>query len=334
MPKISVIMPVYNSEKYLSEAIDSILNQTYGDFEFIIIDDGSTDSSQEIVRSYTDPRIRFYINEHNMGVAATLNRGLDLATAEYIARMDSDDISELCRFEKQVEFLDQHKSVGVVGSALRNFGEGISEQIVEFSTDVEQAKVDMIYSCPLGHPTIMMRSCVLHENNLHYQKSYEGFEDFALWWRIGEYWDIVSMKMPLLRYRKHASQVTKNKSPEFYKRFDAFHKERLSVFRCKVAPNQLDQFIKYCDGRHSEFDIENLKEFIELLKQLLNVNQNLHIFNQMVLRGAFGASGIKVLTLMQLNPVRKLKLLHYMRKSNVIGAIDEMKAAIHILLER
>ena len=99
MPKVSVIMPVYNAEKYIGEAIESILDQTYTDFEFIIIDDGSSDGTVAAVKGYDDRRIRFYQNEHNMGVAATLNRGLDLATGEYIARMDSDDMSLPERFE-------------------------------------------------------------------------------------------------------------------------------------------------------------------------------------------------------------------------------------------
>lgn len=112
-PKISVIMPAYNAEQYISEAIESILNQTYSNFEFIIIDDGSTDRTVEMVQSYSDPRIRFVQNEHNLGVAATLNRGLKLATGEYIARMDADDIALRERFGKQVSFLDMHPEIAV-----------------------------------------------------------------------------------------------------------------------------------------------------------------------------------------------------------------------------
>ena len=135
MPRISVIMPAYNAEKYIREAIDSILAQTYTDFEFIIIDDASTDATASIVESYSDERIRFFRNEHNMGVANTLNRGLDLAVGEYIARMDSDDISLPERFAKQVEFMDTHTDVIVCGSNAIVFGDGINEYKTGVSLD-------------------------------------------------------------------------------------------------------------------------------------------------------------------------------------------------------
>ena len=101
MPKISVILPAYNAENYISQAIDSILAQTYGDFEFIILNDCSTDGTERIILSFDDPRIRYVRNEQNLGVAATLNRGLELAAGEYIARMDADDISLPERFFRQ-----------------------------------------------------------------------------------------------------------------------------------------------------------------------------------------------------------------------------------------
>ena len=116
MPKISVIMPAYNAERYIREAIDSILRQTWSDFELIIIDDGSTDSTAAIIAGYTDNRIRFCPNAQNMGVAATLNRGLELACGAYVARMDADDISLPERFAKQAAYLDAHPNVTVWNS--------------------------------------------------------------------------------------------------------------------------------------------------------------------------------------------------------------------------
>ena len=127
-PKISVVMPAYNAENYIREAIDSILAQTFRDFEFLIIDDGSTDHTVEIIRSYSDSRIRLYQNERNMGVAATLNRGLDLARGEYIARMDADDISLPERFAKQAAYMDAHPDVAVCGSNIILFSEGAPER--------------------------------------------------------------------------------------------------------------------------------------------------------------------------------------------------------------
>ena len=111
-------MPVYNGAVYLAPALDSILRQSYGDFEFLIIDDCSADQSREIIKSYHDPRIRLYENQENIGQTHTLNRGLRLATGEYLARQDQDDISLPTRFERQVEMLDRYPDIGLVGSQM------------------------------------------------------------------------------------------------------------------------------------------------------------------------------------------------------------------------
>lgn len=212
MPKISVIMPVYNGEAYLREAIDSILGQTYTDFEFIIIDDGSTDSSPEIVRSYEDSRIRFYQNEHNMGVAATLNRGLDLATGEYIARMDADDISLPERFAKQAAYMDTHQNIAVCGCGIRLIGARTGKRI--FAQTPEQMKVDMLFSCGLAHPTVMMRGTVFGGKGLHYDPAFSKMEDYALWAETLKRYEIVCIPEILFQYRIHPNQITQHYSNE------------------------------------------------------------------------------------------------------------------------
>ncbi|HAS7841575.1 TPA: glycosyltransferase family 2 protein, partial [Vibrio cholerae] len=128
-PKISVVMSVYNGEKYLGEAIDSILKQTFSDFEFIIINDGSTDKTLEIIKSYMkkDDRI-VLVSRENKGLIVSLNEGLDLAKGQYIARMDADDISIKSRFEKQIEFLDSNPDIGVCGTWVEVFGENIKSK--------------------------------------------------------------------------------------------------------------------------------------------------------------------------------------------------------------
>ena len=119
MPKITVLMPVYNGEKYLRESVDSILNQTFTDFELLIINDGSTDSSMEILNSYSDSRIRIVTNEVNLRLIKTLNKGIDLATGEYIARMDCDDIADPKRLEIQLQYMEKHPDVAVCGTGVK-----------------------------------------------------------------------------------------------------------------------------------------------------------------------------------------------------------------------
>ena len=117
-PKISVIMPVLNAELYLKTAIESVLSQTIPDFEFIIINDGSTDKTEEIIKSYQDPRIIYIKNDTNIGLSKSYNLGIRASKGEFIARMDADDISFKDRFESQLEFLEAHQEVGVVGGGV------------------------------------------------------------------------------------------------------------------------------------------------------------------------------------------------------------------------
>ena len=150
-------MPAYNAEQYICEAIESILNQTYKDFEFIIINDGSTDRTKEIIKSYNDPRIVYLENEKNSGIVVTLNKGLDFATGEYIARMDADDVASPKRFEKQVAYMGKNKGIGVLGTGIIIFGEGMAEKSYSFSSNARQAKADLFFNSSLAHPTVMIR---------------------------------------------------------------------------------------------------------------------------------------------------------------------------------
>lgn len=195
-PRISVIMPAYNAETYIRDAINSILTQTYSDFEFIIINDGSTDNTANIVREYNDNRIVFIDNKNNQGLINVLNYGLSIAKGEYIARMDADDISYPQRFEKQVKFLDKHEDVGVVGSWFKAFG---SRNFVE--KKVKYPKLKDMQNCPLAHPTVMLRKSFFNKYNLRYNPKYKHAEDYELWLRASKYMKLANIQEVLLDYR-------------------------------------------------------------------------------------------------------------------------------------
>lgn len=207
MPKISVIMPVYNTqEPLLREAIESILNQTYTDFELIIIDDGSKNNVSEVVKSYTDERIKFYQNEKNIGINNTNNKALSLVNGEYIARMDSDDISLPDRFLKQVEFLDNNPDVGVLGTSFQMFGKYDEETIMPTTND---EIVQRIFDgdTPIANPTSMMRAHLIKEigHNLEYAYA----EDFWLWAMLVGKTKFANLPEILLKYRWYGGNVSK-----------------------------------------------------------------------------------------------------------------------------
>ena len=181
-PKVTVLMSVYNGEKYLKEAIDSIFAQTFTDYEFLIINDGSTDRTQEILESYKDNRVRLF-QQNNMGLTRSLNRGVQLSRGEYVARMDADDIALPERLENQVAFLEKHPEVGVVGSFHSEVNASLRKSIVKkFPAEDMAIKKTLIKENPFSHPTVMMRRKIFDRANLYNEdEKYKYVEDYELW---------------------------------------------------------------------------------------------------------------------------------------------------------
>ena len=196
-PKLTVLMPVFNAERFLREAMDSILSQTLTDFEFLIIDDGSTDGSVAIVESYTDPRIRLYQNVANLGISPTLNRGIELATAEYIARMDADDISYPERLEKQYAYLQAHPDCAMVSSLVRVIAED-GKFIRQDSFKSEFFYYNLTFICWIYHSTVMYRTAAVKAAGM-YTAAYA--EDFELFWQLSRQHKLFNLPEVLLEYR-------------------------------------------------------------------------------------------------------------------------------------
>ena len=178
-------MPVYNGAKYLNEAVDSILNQTLTNFEFLIIDDGSTDQSINQINAYDDSRIQLIVNKNNIGQSAALNKGISLARGEYIARMDQDDISMPERLERQSEFMENHPDVDVLGTWVQLMGK--YDGILELETDSEKIKMNLLTDQNLAHPAVMIRKSTLLKYDLYYNPTYSIAQDYDLWVRMFEH---------------------------------------------------------------------------------------------------------------------------------------------------
>lgn len=205
-PKVSVVMPVYNGDRYLAKAVESILTQTFTDFEFMVIDDGSTDASVEIIKSYRDPRIRFIQNTANAGVTKSLNQGLALAAGEYIARMDADDVSLQTRLAKQVAFMDAHPQVGVCGSWVEIIGTTAGD-IWRYPEDPDTIQCRLLFESALAHPSVIMRRALFEKAGLCYDPSYPYAQDYELWVRAVKCFRAVNLPEVLLHHRLHPEQV-------------------------------------------------------------------------------------------------------------------------------
>jgi glycosyltransferase involved in cell wall biosynthesis len=205
-PVISVVLPVYNGEKYVAEAIDSILSQTFTDFELIIINDGSTDNSLEVLEAYQkyDARIRL-ISRENKGLVATLNEGIDLAKGVWLARMDQDDITMPHRFEKQLQHLAT-TGADICGSWIAFFGGGDRPVRKHPWTD-RGIKAEMLFCPAFAHPTVMMKTALVKLE--YYDSAWEKAEDYDLWERaVRAGWLMANVPEVLLYYRLHEQQIS------------------------------------------------------------------------------------------------------------------------------
>lgn len=202
-PLVSVVMPVFNAEKFVGQAIESILNQTLIDFEFIIVNDASTDDSLQIINSYKkrDNRIRVFNNKKNLHMSESLNLGIDQTRADFVARMDQDDISVPKRLEIQYDFLISHPNIVIVGNDISLID--INNTIIgkrTYPTTSDRLKKIMFRYSPFAHPTIMIKKVVYYKTGKYDGAKYP-CEDIDFWFRLGRKYEFASIPIPLLKYR-------------------------------------------------------------------------------------------------------------------------------------
>lgn len=199
---VSVLMPVFNCESYVTDALQSILEQTYDDLEIIIVNDGSTDDSVDVIKRIADKRIRLYQNISNAGLVKTLNFGISQCRGHLIARMDADDVSCRDRIEKQVTYFGAHSECICVGTWYTILG---TEQTIELPTGTDAIRICMWEYSPMCHPSTMMKREAL--SSLHYEEAFRHAEDYKLWSDLSELGELHNIPEPLLRYRIHNKQI-------------------------------------------------------------------------------------------------------------------------------
>ncbi len=269
-PLVSVVLPVYNGDKYLAKAIDSILTQTFANFELIMIDDGSTDGTRDILRKYEkqDPRVRVIIRE-NRGLATTLNDSIDVARGAWIARMDADDIALPHRLKRQLEWLEK-TGADIVGSWVRRFGT-LDKRIIKLLQTDDAIKMEMLFRSPFVHPTVMMRTTLVKK--MRYDKAWEKAEDYDLWERAAEAgWKMTNVPEVLLLYRVHESQIsTKSSTKQHQLTLQVQHRYWKYVFNTmRLDQRWIDEVLKI---RESYTTIPNMDAVDAALAGLLQHSQ-------------------------------------------------------------
>lgn len=275
-PKISVIMPVYNAEKYIQQAIESILHQTEKDFELIIVDDCGKDSSIDIVKGIKDNRISIIYNEKNMGIAYSRNRGLEAARGKYIALMDDDDIAPLNRFEIETCFLDKHEGIDIVGGGalwINDNGKVIS-YLNQIICNPKRIRAELIFRDVIENGTAMIRTEFIRKNNLEYKDNYLGMEDYKFWTECSVLGNIANIDQVLLYWRESNQSETicvrQRKADLRKQKFAEIQEEALKLNGFNLSAEETKIFTQYFPENKSEYiDKSNLESVCRLLKKMI-----------------------------------------------------------------
>lgn len=267
-PQISVIMPAYNAEKYVAEAINSILSQTFTDFEFIIINDASTDSTKNIIESFQDPRIKLINNEQNKCVAKSLNIGISAAKGKYIARMDADDISLPQRFQTQFNFMEQNPDIDICGSWIETFGE--NKCVIKVPENNNDIKDELFFSCSMLHPTVIFK----RDLNLQYFSDFPRAEDYDLWCRKINELKFANIPKVLLHYRIHNCQVGQAKKTKQNQDSNLIRLRNLENIGLHLSDEELRIYNDFFAEQFIPQNIEEVVNAINIFEKISAAGQN------------------------------------------------------------
>lgn len=289
LPLVSVVLPCYNAENYITAAVNSMTDQTYRELEIIIIDDCSTDGSSEILRSLAagDSRIKLLRNEINLKLVATLNKGISLATGKYILRMDADDISFPDRVEKQVRFMEKNPDIGISGTAILQFEEGEKDIIMTLPSDDAVLKAKIFTSTIFFHPTVIIRRDILKTNNLEYNSSFHQAEDWGLWMEMVNKTRVGNIQEPLLKYRIVPGSETRIAAADNVKRSSVFCmllKRKFEIDHLSLSDDEVKLYTYFVSRQFISLMPNNsIKQVVCIFDKILNQAKDLD-FNPVTVR--------------------------------------------------
>ena len=286
MPLVSVLLPVYNTEKYISESIQSIINQTFKKFELLIIDDGSTDNSLKIINTFKDKRIRIIRNEKNLGLIKTLNKGIDLALGKYIARMDADDIAHPQRLEKQFHFLEKNPQYALVGTQANFIWEDkVFSKMFNIPTNDKVLKLYSFFSCPFIHPSVMVKTNIFKE--FYYQEDFTTAEDYELWTRILRKYQGTNLSDVLLSYRLHHSNISNIQKCKQIESIRKIYQRNLEYIEMPYTNEDLEYYLIVSGSnikRTSKQEMQNTGKWLIKMRHYLNQNK---IYESSIIENVF-----------------------------------------------
>ncbi|MFT4659776.1 MAG: glycosyltransferase involved in cell wall biosynthesis [Patiriisocius sp.] len=279
-PLVSVIMPAFNADKYISSAIESIIQQSYNNWELIVVDDGSTDKTNEIVRTYMtkDERIKLYVNNINRGLIFTRNRGLENANGKYIANLDSDDISLTSRLEEQVRFLEGNPDYVLLGSGsnlINSLGKKIG--VIDRNIPNEHLKTLLLFSNYFINSSVLMRIDKLW--NLKYSNNYPLSEDFNLFIELSNKGEIGNLNKSLINYRIHDHNISIERQDELSKVNRLILQKQLLRLDVRPSSSELMIHSSLVNGENVKTESE-LNDIEAWLFKLIEANQEKKLYDE------------------------------------------------------
>ena len=279
MPRVTVLMPTYNVASYVEEAIESVLKQTFRDFELLVIDDCSTDETVSVVQGIDDPRIRIVQNEKNVGLAENLNRGLSHITTEYAARMDGDDIAEPFWLEREVAVLDSHPEIGICSGGFERFG--TMKSLVRFPERHEDCMANMLFECSVIVPTFRMS--LYRDHGLHYSTEAFPAEDYRFWAECMRVTRIHNIQETLFHYRMHPTQICTARREEQQRKVAQVQHYMLDW----LSTNFTEEEKKYYTGPFMSPQIASRQDYNErkaFCQKMIEKNRSVGYFDEDALR--------------------------------------------------
>jgi glycosyltransferase involved in cell wall biosynthesis len=283
--KVSIVMPVFNADKYLKATIESILNQSYENFELILINDGSTDNSETIIRSFTDNRIKLLNNQGNKGLIYSLNKAFSISEGKYIARMDSDDLAHKDRIKIQVEYLENNIDVGIVSSNAIMFSDRypIIKKSTNYNKDNDAIKCELLFRNRIIHPSVMLRSSIVKTGFQDiYNPKHLMCEDFGLWQLLISKYKFFVIQDNLVRYRMTNSSITtksRNKIEALYEAQKEIFKQGLEIIGITFDKKELDIHTELSMISKIQNYKYSLNEKEEWLRKIIFFNNTIKYYN-------------------------------------------------------
>ena len=314
-PTVSVILPVYNAIGTVAAAVYSILNQSLRELELIVVDDGSTDGSGQMLSGLLDDRLKVMNHCRNLGISRSLNLGMEAARGKYVARMDADDVAHTERFERQVAFLEANSDVGLCGSSVCASGAGTSS-IWRHPLKHEEIRILLLFENPIFHPTVMFRRALLTRIGLAYEPGWDGAEDYRLWARLADKVVMANLDEPLVTYRRSS-----NGDAEIHRcrLADRVRLQQLQGLGLDVSPAQLALHSKIGRGSFDEIDGQ-IEEVERWLNHLVAANDQACKYDPRLFRECIGRRYFRIcrsLSISDRSALRRFKRSPFVREANI-----------------